>query len=64
MIYNPIFSALNQNNMLQQFQEFKKTFTGDPREEVQKLLDSGKMSQEEFNRLANMANQMQSLFGK
>ena len=59
---NPIFNALNQNNMLQQFQEFRRTFTGDPKEEVQKLLDSGKMSPEEFNRLANMVNQMQSLF--
>lgn len=64
MIYNPIYSALNQKNMMAQFEEFKKSFTGDPKAEVQKLLDSGKMSQDEFNRLANMANQMIQMFGK
>ena len=60
---NPIFAALNQKNMLTQFEEFRKTFTGNPKEEVQKLLDSGQMSQEQFNRLSQMANQIQSLLG-
>ena len=59
---NPIFNALNQNNMMVQFDEFKKTFTGDPKEEVQKLLNSGRMSQSEFNRLSQMANQLRPLF--
>ena len=58
---NPIFNALNQNNMMVQFDEFRKTFTGDPKEEVQKLLDSGKMSQSDFNRLSQMANQLRHL---
>ena len=64
MMNNPIFAALNQKNMLAQFEEFRKTFTGNPKEEVQKLLDSGQMSQEQFNRLSQMANQLQSLLGK
>lgn len=60
---NPIFTALNQKNMLAQFEEFRRTFRGDPREEVQRLLDSGRMSQEQFNKFSEMANQMQSLLG-
>ena len=63
MMNNPIFNALNQKNMLAQFQEFRRTFSGDPKAEVQKLLDSGRMSQEQFNRLSEMANQMRSLLG-
>ena len=64
MTYNPIFSALNQKNMLAQFDEFKRTFKGDPKAEVQRLLDSGQMSQEQFGRLSEMANQFQMLIGK
>lgn len=58
---NTIFNALNQNNMITQFNAFMRSFTGDPKQEVQKLLDSGRMSQEEFSRLSETANQMQSL---
>ena len=65
---NSIFSALNKNNnnsgnMLQQFQQFKKQMQGvDPQEEVQKLLQSGKISQEQLNKAQQMAQQMQGLF--
>lgn len=61
---NPIYNLFNkrpQNNMLAQFQQFKNSFKGDPKQQVQELLNSGKMSQEQFNRLSQMANEMQSL---
>ena len=66
---NPLFNLLggkNNNgpgNMLQQFQQFKKQMQGvDPQEEVQKLLQSGKISQEQLNKAQQMAQQMQGLF--
>lgn len=61
---NPIYNLFNkrpQNNILAQFQQFKNSFKGDPKQQVQELLNSGKMSQEQFNRLSQMANEMQSL---
>ena len=61
---NPIYNLFNrkpQNNMLAQFQQFKNSFKGDPKQQVQELLNSGKMSQEQFNRLSQIANEMQSL---
>lgn len=61
---NPIYNLFNkrpQNNMLAQFQQFKNSFKGDPKQQVQELLNSGKMSQEQFNRLSQMANEMQSI---
>ena len=61
---NPIYNLFNrkpQNNMLAQFQQFKNSFKGDPKQQVQELLNSGKMSQEQFNRLSQMAKEMQSL---
>lgn len=46
-------------NLIQQFQQFRASFQGDPRQQVQQLLNSGKMSQEQFNQLAGLANQFQ-----
>ena len=45
-------------NMMGQFQQFKQNFSGDPKAQVQQLLDSGQMSQEQFNQLAQTANQL------
>jgi len=36
-------------------------FTGDPKEQVQQLLQSGRMSQTQFNNLAQTANQLRKL---
>lgn len=66
---NPFF---NQNqptgnpmmNMFQQFQQFKANFQGDPRQRVQELLNSGQMSQQQFNYLSNLAQQFQSMFNR
>lgn len=51
----------NFQQMMQQFRQFKQTFQGDPKEEVEKLLQSGKISQEQLNQLQMMAKQFQSL---
>lgn len=66
---NPLFNLLggkNNNrsgNMLQQFQQFKKQMQGvNPQEEVQKLLQSGKISQAQLDKAQQMAQQMQGLF--
>lgn len=55
----------NPMQMLQQFNQFKQNFRGDPQQEVQKLLASGRMNQHQLNQLQSMANQfMQLLNGK
>lgn len=51
----------NPMQMIQQFNQFKKTFQGDPKAEVQKLLTSGKLSQQQLNQLQSMAQQFQGL---
>ena len=45
---------------MQQFQQFRANFQGDPKQEVEKLLQSGKMSQQQLNQLQAMAQQFQS----
>ena len=68
---NPLFNALGGGqmpgmmgqfqNMMRQFQQFKQSFQGDPRAEVEKLVQSGKISQQQLNQLQQMAGQFQQL---
>ena len=68
---NPLFNALGGGqmpgpmgqfqNMVQQFQQFKQSFQGDPKAEVEKLVQSGKISQQQLNQLQQMAGQFQQL---
>ena len=50
----------NIQQMKSQFEQFRKNFQGNPQQKVQELLNSGKMSQEQFNQLQKMA---QNMFG-
>lgn len=73
---NPLFSALgggtptlpgpmgNFANMMQQFQQFRANFQGDPKAEVQKLLQSGKMSQSQLDQLQNAARLFSQMMPK
>lgn len=54
----------NIMNMVSQFNQFKSSFTGDPRQQVQQLLNNGNMSQGQLNQLIQMANQFQNLLPK
>jgi hypothetical protein len=66
---NPLFNALGggipQGNgpmqMMQQFMQFKQNFKGDPKAEVEKMLQSGRISQQQLNQVQQMAGQFQNL---
>lgn len=49
--------------MLQKFIEFKNAFKGNAKEQVESLLKSGKMSQEQFEQLKQMAEGFKNLAG-
>jgi ABC-type transporter Mla subunit MlaD len=55
------FNANKINNFLNQFNQFRSTFSGNPEQQVKQLISSGKMSQEQFNQFAQTANQLQKL---
>ena len=67
---NPLFQQLGgmpQNPMMQmisEFQKFKQNFQGDPQQEVQKLLNSGKMTQQQYNQLQQTAMQISRMMGR
>lgn len=49
--------------MIQQFMQFKQNFKGDPKAEVQKMLQSGRISQTQLNQAQQMAQQFQRMLG-
>lgn len=51
----------NMQDMVKQFNEFKATFSGDPKAEVERLIQSGRISQAELNQLQAMASELQKL---
>lgn len=57
-LYNQLGNRAPMNPTLQRFLEFKKTFTGDPRQMVQNLLNSGRISQAQVNQYAQLANEL------
>ena len=61
---NPLFSALGgqQMNPMAQLvadaKRLQKTMTGNPKQMVEELVKSGRMSQDQFNQYAQIANQL------
>lgn len=65
---NPLFNMFGgqavsgpMGNILQQFMRFKQTFQGDPRQQVQQLLNSGQVSQAQYNQAVQIARQLQNM---
>lgn len=56
---NPLYQQMNSNQLLTKFQQFKQNFSGNPQEQVQQLLNSGKVSQEQYNQAVQMAQRLQ-----
>lgn len=65
---NPIYQAMmsqmpgnNALSLLQRFQQFRNTFRGNPQQQVQQLLQSGRVTQQQYEQAVQMAQQLQGL---
>ena len=71
---NPLFNRFgprstpgpigNVANILQQYQQFKSTFQGDPKQKIQEMLDNGQITQEQLNQVIPVAQQLANLLCK
>ena len=63
---NPLFKALGGNqqpNVMADFQKFMQQMQGrNPHEEIAKLLQSGRVSQQQLNQAQQMAQQFMGMF--
>lgn len=59
-----VFAPKNDNGfgrMLQELQNFRASFRGNPKAEVENLVKNGQMTQEQLNQLQAMAHQIVDL---
>ena len=63
-LYNQFGRQSNPMEQLaQQAREFQKQFKGSPRQEVERLLRTGAMSQQQFNQYSQIAQQVAQFMG-
>jgi len=63
---NPLFGMMQKtqpNGIMQRFQQFQQMFRGDPKQQVQQLLNSGRVNQQQYNQAVQMAQQLQRMLG-
>lgn len=60
-LYDELKSVTPQNDFFSRFMNFKQNFHGNPQEQVQNLLRSGKISQQQYDRAVQMAQQFQRM---
>lgn len=67
---NPLYNQYKQpindgglSQLMEQAKQMRKTFNGNPQQVVQNLLNSGRMSQSQFNQLSQIANQVIQAMG-
>lgn len=61
---NPLFDILGGSALppiVQQFMQFKQSFNGDPRQQVQQMLNSGKITQDQYNAAVKKAQDLQKI---
>lgn len=66
---NPLFNLFgnsqfgNVANLVKQFEQFKSTFQGNPQQQIQQLLNSGKISQQQYDQAVQQAKALQQILG-
>lgn len=62
---NPLYQQMNNggNDFLTRFSRFRKMFQGDPQKQIQELLNSGKVTQEQYNQAVQKAKEFQKILG-
>ena len=64
---NPLYQQMMprgpQDNMLQRFMQFRQQFQGDPRQQVQQMLNSGRITQQQYDAAVQQANQFRQMLG-
>lgn len=63
-LYNELQNASPANDFLSRFNQFRSSFKGNPQEQVQALLNSGKITQAQYNQAVRMAKQFQKIIGR
>lgn len=61
-LYNQFQNPNSGNSLMQMYQQFRQSFQGNPQQQIQQLLNSGKVNQAQYNKAVQMAQQFQRMF--
>ncbi len=64
MLGNKSPMPFNLQEISSRLNQFRQSFQGDPKQQVQQLLNSGRMTQDQYNKLSQMATQIQNMLVK
>lgn len=65
-LYQQMQAQNNLNPMaqfMQEFNKFRQTYHGNPQQEIQRMLNNGQITQQQFNQLAAEAQQIARMLG-
>lgn len=62
---NPLYQQMNKggNDFMSRFNQFRQMFKGNPQEQVQQLLNSGRVSQDQYNAAVRKAQELSRVLG-
>lgn len=60
-IFNAMMGNTQMGNLVNQYQQFRNTFKGDPQQKIQEMLNNGQITQQQVNQARSMATQFKSL---
>lgn len=64
---NYLFNQYGQNsqtdNIVKQFNQFRNSFKGDARSQIQQMLNSGKITQQQYDQAVQKANALARMLG-
>lgn len=62
---NTLYQQMNQggNDIMSRFNQFRQMFKGNPQEQVQQLLNSGRVSQDQYNAAVRKAQELSRVLG-
>lgn len=64
-LYNQMMNGGNrQNNFLQRFNQFRQSFSGNPQQQIQRMLNSGQITQDQYNRAVQQAQEIMRMLGR
>ena len=64
-MHNPFFGMMGNpfQMMMQKFMQFRQGFQGNPQEQIQQILNSGKVNQQQYQQAVQMAQQFRQMLG-
>lgn len=58
---NSTATGVTNNNLIEQFKRFRSTFSGNPRDMINQMLNSGRFSNAQIEQAKSLAKQLQGL---